>query len=207
MTRTQKEQATITPEQALQTLKEGNQRFVAGEMRSRDLFEEVGATGAAAYPFASILSCMDSRVSSEFIFDQGIGDIFSLRIAGNFVNDDILNSLEYTGAGAGVRVIAVVGHSECAAIKAVCDRYVELKKFAQTLTQIEPAIAAVSGFDADRSSSNPAFVQAVAEKNVDLAVQYIRSSSALLEQMERAGEIAIVGAVYDVHTGAVTFAC
>ena len=205
MTRTQKEQATITPEQALQTLKEGNQRFVAREMRSRDLCDEVEATGAAAYPFASILSCMDSRVSSEFIFDQGIGDIFSLRIAGNFVNDDILSSLEYTGAGAGVRLIAVVGHSECAAIKAVCGPHIELEKFAQTLTHIEPAIAAVPGFDADRSSGNPAFVQAVAEKNVDLAVQHIRSSSAVLEQMERAGEIAIVGAVYDVHTGAVTF--
>ncbi len=206
MIRTQKEQATITPEKALQTLKEGNQRFVAQEMRPRDLCEEVGATGAAAYPFASILSCMDFRLSSEFIFDQGIGDIFSLRIAGNIVNDDILSCLEYTGVGAGVRLIAVVGHSECAAIKAVCDPHIELERFAQTLSHIEPAIAAVSGFNADRSSSNPAFVQAVAKKNVDLAVEHIRSRSTLLEQMERAGKIAIVGAVYDVHTGAVTFA-
>lgn len=204
VTQTQKTQAEITPQQALQMLKDGNERFVAGKMLRRDLMDQVKATGEGQFPFAAIVGCIDSRASNELIFDQGIGDIFSARIAGNFVNDDILGSIEFACAAAGAKLVLVIGHTECGAIMGACDDVV-LGNLTQTLANIKPAVAAVSGFDADRTSSNHAFVQAVADKNVVLTMERIRQRSAILREMADAGKIAIAGAMYDVHTGKVVF--
>jgi carbonic anhydrase len=138
------------------------------------------------------------------MFDQGIGDVFSARVAGNFVNDDMLGSLEFACAAAGAKLILVVGHTECGAIKGACDDVV-LGNLTQTLANIKPAVAAVSGFDQDRSSANGAFVQAVAVRNVELTIERIRQRSQILKDMESGGDIAIKGAMYDVHTGVATF--
>ena len=127
-------------------LKEGNSRFVQGKMHQRHLMQQVKATGAGQFPFAAIVGCIDSRASNELIFDQGIGDIFSARIAGNFVNDDILGSLEFACAAAGAKLILVLGHTECGAVKGACDDVV-LGNLTQTLSNIKPAVAAVSGYD------------------------------------------------------------
>ena len=177
-------QAAMTPETALQYLKDGNARFVAGTMRNCNLAEQVAATGASQHPFAAIVGCIDSRESATTTFDQGIGDVFAARVAGNFVNDDMLGSLEFACAAAGARLILVVGHTECGAIKGACDDVV-LGNLTQTLANIKPAVAAVEGFDEDRSSKNPAFVQAVAEKNVELTIARIRRRSPILEGRKR----------------------
>ncbi len=202
---TEASQAAMTPEMALQMLKDGNARFVEGTMLNCNLAEQVAATGAGQHPFAAIVGCIDSRESATTTFDQGIGDVFAARVAGNFVNDDMLGSLEFACAAAGAKLVLVVGHSECGAIKGACDDVV-LGNLTQTLANIKPAVAAVEGFAEDRSSKNAAFVQAVAEKNVELTLERIRRRSPILEGMEKAGEIAIAGAMYDVHTGIVTFA-
>lgn len=204
VTQTQKSQAAITPQQALQILKDGNDRFVAGKPLRRDLRQQVKATGEGQFPFAAIVGCIDSRASNELIFDQGIGDIFSARIAGNFVNDDILGSIEFACAAAGAKLVLVIGHTECGAVMGACDDVV-LGNLTQTLANIKPAVAAVSGFDADRTSSNRAFVQAVADKNVVLTMERIRQRSTILREMAEQGQIALAGAMYDVHTGKVAF--
>jgi carbonic anhydrase len=203
-TQTKDTQAAITPDKALQMLKDGNTRFVQGQMLARDHLQQVKATGDGQFPFAAIVGCIDSRASNELIFDQGIGDIFSARVAGNFVNDDILGSLEFACAVAGARLIVVLGHTECGAIKGACDDVV-LGNLTRTLANIKPAVAAVSGHEADRSSGNAAFVQAVADKNVVLAVERIRERSPILRGMADQGAIGLAGAMYDVRTGHVTF--
>ena len=203
-TQTKETQAGTTPDKALQMLKDGNERFVRGQMLQRDLMKQVKATGAGQFPFAAIVGCIDSRASNELIFDQGIGDIFSARVAGNFVNDDILGSLEFACAAAGAKLIVVVGHTECGAIKGACDDVV-LGNLTKTLANLKPAVAAVSGHDADRSSGNKAFVQAVADKNVALTIERIRERSPILRGMADKGEIGLAGAMYDVHSGKVTF--
>ena len=204
VTQTKQTQAAITPQTALQMLKEGNTRFVQGNMLKRDLMQQVKATAAGQFPFAALVSCIDSRESGQLVFDQGIGDIFSARIAGNFVNDDILGSLEFACAAAGAKLIVVLGHTECGAVKGACDDVV-LGNLTHTLANIKPAVAAVSGFDSDRSSSNNAFVQAVADKNVLLTVERIRERSPILRDMVNKGQIGLAGAMYDVHNGKVTF--
>jgi len=204
VTQSKKTQAAITPQEAVQMLKEGNTRFVQGKMLKRNLMQQVKATAAGQFPFATIVGCMDSRASNELLFDQGIGDIFSARVAGNFVNDDILGSLEFGSAVAGSRLIVVLGHTECGAIKGACDDVV-VGNLTQTLANIKPAVAAVSGYDADRSSKNSKFVQAVTDENVVLTVERIRKRSPLLRDMVDKGQIGLVGAMYDVHTGKVTF--
>ena len=204
MTQTKKAQAAITPQKALQMLKEGNSRFVQGNMLKRNLMKQVKATGSGQFPFATIVGCIDSRASNELIFDQGIGDIFSARVAGNFVNDDILGSLEFASAAAGSRLIVVLGHTECGAVKGACDDVV-LGNLTQTLANIKPAVAAVSGHDSNRISKNNKFVQAVADKNVVLTVERIRERSPILLDMVKKGQIGLAGAMYDVHTGKVTF--
>ena len=204
VTQTQQTQGAGTPQKALQMLKDGNARFVRGKMLQRDLMQQVKATGAGQYPFAAIVGCIDSRASNELIFDQGIGDIFSARIAGNFVNDDILGSLEFACAAAGARLILVLGHTECGAVKGACDDVV-LGNLTQTLSNIKPAVAAVPGYDSDRSSKNNQFVQAVTDKNVVLTVARIRERSPILRGMVDKGQIGLKGAMYDVHTGKVTF--
>ena len=204
VTQTKTTQAAITPQKALQMLKEGNTRFVQGNMLERDLMQQVKTTGSGQFPFATIVGCMDSRASNELIFDQGIGDIFSARIAGNFVNDEIIGSLEFASRVAGSRLIVVLGHTECGAVKGACDDVV-MGNLTQTLASIKPAVAAVTGHDSDRSSKNMAFVKAVTGKNVELTVQRILERSPILRDMVNKGELEIVGAMYDVHTGKVTF--
>ena len=201
---TQASQSAMSPMQAIQRLKEGNARFVAGKMLNCDLSEQVKMTADGQYPFAAIVGCIDSRASNELIFDQGIGDVFSVRVAGNFVNDDMLGSLEFACAVTGAKLIVVAGHTECGAIKGACDDVV-MGNLTQTLANIKPAVAAVSGFVSDRTSSNSAFVQAVADKNVELTKKRITERSSVLREMIDDGRVGLVGAMYDVHSGQVAF--
>ena len=204
VTQTSETQAAMTPDIALQMLKDGNARFVQGKMLERDYMQQVKATGDGQFPLAAVVGCIDSRASNELTFDQGIGDIFSVRVAGNFVNDDMLGSLEFACAAAGAKLVVVVGHTECGAVKGACDDVV-LGNLTQTLANIKPAVAAVSGHESDRSSGNAEFVQAVADKNVVLTLDRIRERSPILRGMADKGEIGLAGAMYDVHTGKVAF--
>lgn len=204
LTQTKESQAAITPAIALEMLKEGNARFVKGKNLLRDYRPKVWATGDGQFPFAAIVGCIDSRASNELIFDQGIGDLFSTRVAGNYINDDVLGGLEFACALSGAKQIVVVGHTECGAVKGACDDVV-LGNLTQTLANIKPAVAAVSGHDLNRTSSNSAFVQAVAKENVALGIARIRERSPILRAMADDGKIGLAGAMYDVHSGRATF--
>ena len=199
-------QESLTPTDALQLLIEGNARFCANLKANRNLLQQVNETRDGQWPFAAILSCIDSRTSAELIFDQGLGDIFSVRIAGNFANDDILGSLEFACAVAGAKLVVVLGHSACGAIKGACD-HVELGHLTQMLAKITPAVeSAAECFDDDAcTSQNSVFVDAVATENVQRTVAAIEQRSTLLSEMRAKGEIDIVGGMYDVSTGSVTF--
>lgn len=198
-------QSKVTPAIALEWLKEGNRRFLENRRMERDLHVQVAETAAGQYPFAVILSCIDSRIPTETIFDKGIGDIFNIRIAGNFVNKDILGSMEFACKIAGSKLVVVMGHTACGAVKGACDQ-AELGNLTQMLGKIAPAVDAVHTPDgADRSSQNAEFVNEVARKNVELAIGKIKAQSPLLAEQHQNGEIDIVGAMYDVHTGEVTF--
>lgn len=203
---TKETQAAISPAKAVQLLKEGNQRFVNNQKAGRDLLEQVNDTSTGQYPFATILSCIDSRVSAELVFDQGVGDIFSARVAGNFVNEDILGSMEFACKLAGTKVIVVLGHTSCGAVKGACDD-AKLGNLTAMLGKIKPAVEAVKEpTDASkRNSSNIEFVNNVAKKNVELTIENIRKQSPVLKEMEDNKEIEIVGAMYDINSGAVTF--
>ena len=203
---TKETQAAITSENALNLLKEGNSRFQNNTPLDRDLLGQVSDTSKGQYPFATILSCIDSRVSSEIIFDQGIGDIFSARVAGNFVNEDILGSMEFACKLAGTKIIVVLGHTACGAVKGACD-HARLGNLTALINKIEPAVAAVSEPQDEtlRNSSNIDFVNEVAAKNVQMTIDNIRSNSQVLAEMEQQGEIKIVGGMYDIKTGGVTF--
>ena len=203
---TKEMQASMTPEKSLQELKEGNKRFQANHKADRNLKEQVADTSGGQYPFATILSCIDSRVSSELIFDQGIGDVFSARIAGNFVNDDILGSMEFACKLAGTKLIVVLGHTACGAVKGACDD-AKLGKLTGMLEKIKPAVNSVSEpVDPNlRNSSNIEFVNKVAEKNVHLTIDKIKADSEVLAAMVKNNEIKIVGGMYDIQSGAVTF--
>jgi carbonic anhydrase len=201
---TREAQAAITPARALALLKEGNERFVGGHSTDRDLLAQIQQTSKGQFPFAAIVSCVDSRVPPELVFDQGIGDIFVARVAGNFVNDDILGSLEFTTKLAGAKLIVVLGHTECGAVKGACDA-AQLGLLTAALANINPAVEAVQGDYAPRSSKNPEFVQAVTEMNVRLTLQKLRARSVVLREMIDKKEIGLVGAMYDVSSGRVTF--
>ena len=203
---TQESQATMTAEKSLQHLKEGNLRFQNNLKANRNLFEQVSDTSKGQYPFATILSCIDSRVSSELIFDQGIGDVFSARIAGNFVNKDILGSMEFACKLAGTKLIVVLGHTACGAVHGACDD-AKLGNLTSMLAKIKPAVEAVKSPEDQnlRNSSNIEFVNNVAAKNVQLTIDRIVNESDVLAEMQTNGEIKIVGGVYDIHSGAVTF--
>jgi len=203
---TKETQASITPDYAIQLLKEGNNRFQDKTKAERDLMEQVKETSKGQYPYATILSCIDSRVSSELIFDQGIGDIFSARIAGNFVNNDILGSMEFACKLAGTKLILVLGHTACGAVKGACDD-AKLGNLTGMLSKIKPAVNAVSSpEDASlRNSSNIDFVNEVAKKNVELTMDKIVEDSPVLAEMQANGEIKIVGGMYDINSGAVHF--
>lgn len=205
-THTKESQESLTPADALEILKDGNKRFCANLKANRNLLQQVNETRDGQWPFAAILSCIDSRTSAELIFDQGLGDIFSIRIAGNFLNDDILGSLEFACAVAGAKLIVVLGHSQCGAIKGACDR-VELGHLTGLLGKIIPAVDKVSGRMASDActSANDDFVQAVASENVRRAVKGIPERSVVLKELEAAGKVDIVGAVHDIANGTVEF--
>ena len=203
---TQETQATMTPQKALNFLKEGNLRFQNNLKANRNLLQQVNETAEGQFPFATILSCIDSRVSAELVFDQGLGDIFSIRIAGNFVNQDILGSMEFACKLAGTKLIVVLGHTSCGAVKGACD-HARMGNHTALINKIEPAVYAVEQPKGKelRNSSNTEFVDAVAEKNVEMTLENIRSQSVILKEMEEKGEIQIVGAMYDLSNGSVTF--
>ena len=182
---TKETQATMTPEKSVQFLKEGNQRFQQNLKANRNLLEQVNDTSEGQFPFATILSCIDSRVSAELVFDQGLGDIFSVRIAGNFVNEDILGSMEFGCKLAGTKVIVVLGHTSCGAIKGACDD-AKLGNLTAMLGKIKPAVEAVKepADASQRNSSNLDFVNNVAEKNVYQTIDNIRKHSPVLKEME-----------------------
>ncbi len=203
ITQTKDTQVVMSPAQAIEILKEGNKRFVAQIQEPRNLLEQVKTTSGGQYPFAVLVSCIDSRTSSELVFDLGIGDAFNARIAGNFVNEDILGSMEFACKVAGAKLIAVIGHTKCGAVKGACDN-VELGNLTSVIKNIRPAVEGVS-YEGDRSSANGEFVEMVAENNVKLTIEKIRTNSPILKEMEDAGDINIVGAMYDVETGIVSF--
>lgn len=203
---TRETQATMTPEKSLAYLKEGNARFQKNLKANRDLLEQANDTSEGQFPFATILSCIDSRVSAELVFDQGLGDIFSIRIAGNFANSDILGSMEFACKLAGTKLIVVLGHTSCGAVKGACDD-AKLGNLTGMLAKIKPAVeATVEPQDKSlRNSSNKEFVDIVAAKNVELTIVNILKGSPVLTDMQNKGEIKIVGAMYDINTGAVDF--
>jgi carbonic anhydrase len=203
-TLTREAQAAITPDKAIEMLKQGNQRFVSNKTLKRDLLGQIKQTSKGQFPFAAIVSCLDSRIPPEIIFDRGIGDLFVARVAGNFVNDDILGSLEFATKLSGAKLIVIMGHTECGAIKGACDA-AQLGLLTATLANINPAVTAVQGDYKPRSSKNTEFVQAVAEMNVNLTMQKLRDRSVVLREMLDKGEIGMVGAMYDVSTGKVIF--
>lgn len=194
----------LTPREAIEVLKAGNKRFVNNLNAHRNLLEQVNETADGQHPFAVILSCMDSRTSAELIFDQGLGDIFSLRIAGNILNDDILGSLEFATKIAGSKVIVVLGHTKCGAITAACDN-VTLNNLTSLLEKIRPAINKETETKSVRDGSNPAFVLNVTKLNVLTTMDGIKNKSSIISDLIRTGTIDIVGGIYDVDTGRVDF--
>ena len=203
---TKETQATMTPEKSLQFLKEGNERFQNNLKANRNLLQQVNETAEGQFPFATILSCIDSRVSAELVFDQGLGDIFSIRIAGNFINQDILGSMEFACKLAGTKLLVVLGHTSCGAVKGACD-HARMGNLTTLINKIEPAVFAVKEpqDESKRNSSNLEFVDEVAKVNVEMAIENIRNQSVILRDMEQEGSIKIVGAMYDLATGGVTF--
>lgn len=203
---TKETQATMSPQKSLDFLKEGNLRFQNNLKANRNLIDQVMDTRDGQFPFATILSCIDSRVPAELVFDQGVGDIFSIRIAGNFINEDILGSMEFASKLAGTKLILVLGHTSCGAVKGACDD-AKLGNLTAMLSKIKPAVAAVAEpkDPSLRNSSNTEFVDMVGAKNVHLALDNIRQKSPVLKAMEDAGDIMIVGGMYDISTGAVDF--
>ena len=198
-TQTKEAQSALTPASALELLKAGNMRFQTNLKANRNLLEQVNTTGEGQFPFAVVLSCIDSRTSAELLFDQGLGDIFSVRIAGNIMNEDILGSMEFACKLAGSKLIVIVGHSSCGAVGGACDG-AELENLTGLLQKIQPSIASVGQAD---TLSRAERVQLVAEANVDHVVGEVRQKSAVLNDMITSGEVGIIGAMYDVKTGIV----
>lgn len=203
ITQTKETQSQLTPQKALDILVEGNKRFVNNQREDRNLLQQVKETAQGQHPFAIILSCIDSRTSSELIFDLGLGDVFNARIAGNVVNEDILGSMEFACKVAGSKLIVVLGHTKCGAIKGACD-HVELGNLTGLVKKIEPSVNTVE-LEGDRTSANPEFVEKVAEQNVHLMLEEIQQKSSILREMIDKNEIGIIGGMYDVETGAVKF--
>ncbi|MEP7383900.1 MAG: carbonic anhydrase family protein [Gemmatimonadota bacterium] len=199
-------QATITPRSALDFLHEGNARFVNNLNTNRDLLQQANATRDDQWPFATILSCMDSRTSAELIFDQGLGDIFSIRVAGNIVNTDVLGSMEFACRLAGSRLIVVLGHSNCGAVKGACD-HVELGNLTELLSKVQPAVYEERSVTdpSERNSKNRAFVASVARLNVHRSVRSVIDRSYILERMIEEEQIGVVGGMHDLDSGRVEF--
>lgn len=203
-TQSKETQSNLTPDLALQILKDGNDRFVKNLKANRNLLQQVNETSEGQYPFATILSCIDSRTSAELIFDQGLGDIFSIRIAGNILNQDILGSMEFATKVVGTRIIVVLGHTKCGAIVGACN-HVEMGNLTALLNKIQPAIYAEQKTLDNRTGSNASFVKNVTELNVHLTIDRIRRESPIIAELETKGQIKIVGGLYDVETGIVKF--
>lgn len=195
----------ITPQKALELLKEGNQRFVNNLKINRNLLNQMNETSEGQFPFAIVLSCIDSRTSAELIFDQGLGDIFSCRIAGNVINDDIIGSMEFACKVAGAKLIMVLGHTKCGAIKGACDN-VKMGSLTGLLKKIQPAMKLEKKTKKEeRNSENNHFVENVASLNVGVSIKQISKKSRILKNMIKKGEITVAGGVYDVGTGMVNF--
>lgn len=202
-TQTKESQKSITQTQALQLLKDGNSRFTSGKELNRNLMGQVEQTAKGQYPYAVILSCIDSRTSCELIFDQGMGDIFNARLAGNIVDEDVLGSMEFACKITGAKLIVVLGHTNCGAIKGACDK-AELGNLTSLLKKIESVSDAVKT-EGERSSKNHDFVEDVAKENVLNGIKEIKDKSSVLKEMLDKGEIDIVGGMYDLETGKVVF--
>ena len=203
-TLTKEMQTAITPAKALQLLTEGNHRFMNNLKANRNLLQQANETSDGQHPFAVILSCIDSRTSAELIFDQGLGDIFSARIAGNILNEDILGSMEFACKVAGSKIIVVLGHTKCGAVKGACD-HVEMGNLTALLSKIQPAVYDEKTVTENRSSSNNEFVEKVSTINVKRTVTAIMERSPILKEMIEKGEIGIVGGTHDITTGEVHF--
>jgi carbonic anhydrase len=197
-------QTAITPVMALDLLKEGNKRFISNLKLNRNLLQQANDTSDGQHPFAVILSCIDSRTSAELIFDQGLGDVFSVRIAGNIINEDILGSMEFGCKVAGSKIIVVLGHTKCGAIKGACD-HVEMGNLTALLSKISPAVDNETETKENRNSSNSVFVENVASINVKQTVQAIMDRSPILSEMIQSGQLGIIGGIHDISTGEVTF--
>lgn len=203
-THSKETQSSLTPDLALEILKEGNQRFVNNLKANRNLLQQVNDTSAGQFPFATILSCMDSRTSAELIFDQGLGDIFSIRIAGNILNDDILGSMEFATKVVGTKIILVLGHTKCGAIVGACNN-VKMGNLTGLLEKVLPAIESEKSTQAERNGSNSSFVNNVTKLNVQLTIERIRKESQIVVDLEQQKDIKLIGAVYDVDNGKVEF--
>ena len=203
-TLTKEMQNAITPLMALELLKDGNKRFVNNLKVNRNLLQQANETSDGQHPFAVILSCIDSRTSTELIFDQGLGDIFSVRIAGNIMNEDILGSMEFGCKVAGSKIIVVLGHSKCGAVKGACD-HVEMGNLTALLSKIRPAVDDEETITQNRNSNNAEFVEKVSVINVKRTVKSILQRSPILKEMIEKGEIGIIGGTHDITTGQVTY--
>jgi carbonic anhydrase len=203
-THNKESQSTVTPAAALQFLQEGNQRFVNNLKFNRNLLQQVNETRDGQWPFAVVLSCIDSRTSAELIFDQGLGDVFSVRIAGNIVNEDILGSMEFACKVAGSKLVVVLGHTKCGAVKGACD-HVEMGNLTALLSKLQPSVEKETVTKENRNSHNSDFVENVASINVKQMVNAVKERSVVLHEMIAKGEIGICGAMYNVETGYVEF--
>jgi carbonic anhydrase len=203
-TYTKEIQEGLTPELAIEILKQGNERFVNNIKAHRNLLQQVNETSTGQFPFAAILSCIDSRTSAELIFDQGLGDILSIRIAGNILNEDILGSMEFACKLAGSKLIVVLGHTKCGAIEGACNNIV-LGHITKLLSKIQPAIDQETETTAERNGTNRSFLLNVTKNNVFITLAKIKEQSSILHEMEQSGEIKIVGGLHDIDTGQVIF--
>lgn len=203
-TLTKEMQNAITPRMALELLQEGNKRFINNLKINRNLLQQANETSDGQHPFAVILSCIDSRTSVELIFDQGLGDVFSIRIAGNIINEDILGSMEFGCKVAGAKIIVVLGHSQCGAIKGACD-HVEMGNLTVLLNKIQPAVYAEDTITENRDASNPVFVDKVTTLNIKRTVHAIMERSPILKDLILSGTIGIVGGNHNIATGEVSF--
>jgi len=201
---TQEEQKSLTPEKVMTLLKEGNDRFMKGELTVKDVPKQIIEASKGQYPKAVILSCLDSRVPIEKVFDRSIGDVFVARVAGNIVNTDILASMEYGCKVSGAKLIVVLGHSDCGAVKSAIDN-VQLGNITELLAKIRPSIDSLGPYSGEKTSKNKEFVEKVSNENVRTAIDNIRLNSPILKEMEDKGEIKIVGADYDIDNGKVKF--
>jgi len=203
-TLTKEMQEAITPAIALHLLQEGNKRFVNNLKVNRNLLQQANETSDGQHPFAIILSCIDSRTSAELIFDQGLGDVFSVRIAGTIINEDILGSMEFACKVAGAKIIVVLGHSKCGAIKGACD-HVEMGSLTALLSKIQPAVSAEKTIIENRNSSNEEFVEKVTTINIQRTVHAVIERSPILKELVKTGECGIIGGNHDISTGEVSF--